>query len=335
MEIEVGEAAGKRSISLMNWKEDKELPVNPIFGPVPSRRLGMSLGVDLCPMKVCSYDCIYCELGRTTYKTIERREYVPKSRVIKALEIYFMERKSDGLDYVTFAGSGEPTLNSSLGAVIRKVKKLTNTPVAVLTNGSLLLDPKVRSELAPADLVIPSLDAATRECFRKINRPVLKVKVEDVIEGVRLFSREFHNEIWLEILFVEGVNDHSSEVEKLVEHVDEIQPSKVQISTVVRPPGVGHAPPVNADRLQKIASSFKGCVEIVSEFDRKVIPAYSEKRVDEIKAMLRIRPATLEDISASLGIHRNEVVKYLEQVCKDHTIRQTEFLGKIYFTMDR
>ena len=318
----------------MSTKQNQVATQKVIFGPVPSRRLGMSLGVDIVPMKVCSYDCIYCEVGKTTNRTLLRKEYVPEDVVSRALEEYFAQEHDERLDYITIAGSGEPTLNSKIGAFIRKLKQLTDTPVAVLTNGSLFYDPEVRKDLMHADLVIPSLDAVTESVFRKINRPVSGLNIEDITEGIRRFTEEFQNEVWLEILFVKGVNEGFSEVESLAKATRRINPNKTQITTVVRPSGVGHAPPVDAYRLHEIAMMFDGHVEVVADFNRKNQPAYKERRADEIKAMLRIRPVTLDDLSASLGVHRNEVLKYLDQIGKEHRIRETEFLGKSYFTLD-
>ena len=326
---------GKSEEPTKNDNRSHARPSGAVFGPVPSRRLGMSLGVDLVPMKVCSYDCVYCELGKTTLKTIERKEYVSEEQVTRALVEYFAGGRTDGLDYVTFAGSGEPTLNTKLGGVIRKVKDLTETPIAVLTNGSLLVDPEVRDELMQADLVIPSLDAAAQNVFKKVNRPAPGMEAEDVIRGIRQFIREFRGDVWLEILFVRGVNDGRNHIEVLAEAARSIAPAKVQLTTVIRPPGIGHAPPVSSEGLHRIASMFEGDVEVVADFDRKDNRAYSEERSDAIAAMLRIRPVTLEDLSASVGLHRSEVLKYLDQLRKEHSVLEVEFLGKTYFFIER
>ena len=233
-----------------------------IFGPVASRRLGVSLGVDIVPSNVCSFDCVYCELGGTTKKTVERREYIASTEVDEALDEFFLEG-SPHLDYVTFSGSGEPTLHSDISHFIRKVKSLTDTPVAVITNGSLLPDPQVRADLAGADLIIPSLDAATQYLFASINRPVHGIKVEDVIEGIRLLVKENPSEVWLEILMVQGLNDRDSEIEALADAAKRISPARIQIGTVVRPPAQGDAYPVDEADLDRIAASFEGRVEII------------------------------------------------------------------------
>jgi wyosine [tRNA(Phe)-imidazoG37] synthetase (radical SAM superfamily) len=306
-----------------------------VFGPVPSRRLGMSLGIDVIPMKICSYDCIYCELGKTTHRTIERKEYISETTVIRALEDYFGEKHENQPDYVTFSGSGEPTLNSGIGRMIRAAKQLTDIPVAVLTNGSLLYDPAVRRDLMAADLVVPSLDAVEQKAFIKVNQPVHGLDVADVTDGILQFSKGFPGTIWLEILLVKGVNDHPGHLRQLAETARRINPAKIQLTTVVRPPGHGSAPAVDRDRLNEIARLFDGPVEVVGDFDRRENPGYRQEKRSMIEAMLRIRPMTLEDISASTGMHRNEIIKYLDQIRSEHTVHTTTFEGKTYFTIDR
>lgn len=174
-----------------------------LFGPVPSRRLGMSLGIDLVPHKVCSLNCIYCECGSTTKLTIDRKEYVPYDIVIKELEHYF--RNNTAPDYITFSGSGEPTLNSRIGDVIRFIKhNIPGIPIAILTNGTLLYQKQVRKELLEADVVLPSLDAASDLIFRKINRPFHKLNINKYIQGLVNFRNEYKGKIWLEVFIIPG-----------------------------------------------------------------------------------------------------------------------------------
>jgi len=183
-----------------------------IFGPVPSRRLGFSLGVDTIPFKTCSLDCIYCQLGRTTNKTIERKEYIAGEDILREIEEILKQKKK--IDYITFSGSGEPTLNSRMEEMITQIKRLTSIPIAILTNGTLLYQPRMREELMEADLVIPSLDAVSEKVFEKVNRPCHSLKINEVIEGIETFSQEFRGKIWLEIMLVKGVNDFPGEIKK-------------------------------------------------------------------------------------------------------------------------
>lgn len=314
----------------MNSKTDVNGGHKVIFGPVPSRRLGMSLGVDIVPFKVCSYDCIYCEVGKTTHRTVERLEYIDEDTVVRALEKYFAEKHRGRLDYVTFSGSGEPTLNIKIGALIRHVKQLTDTPVAVLTNGSLLYDPQVQEDLLCADLIIPSLDAAEQTTFLKVNQPASSLEVSDIIWGIHQFRRKYTGQIWLEILLVKGVNDSPKHIRKLSEAALWINPTKIQLTTVVRPPGQGTASALSNEELQKLAGRFEGKVEVIGNFDRRDNPAYGEDKLERIEAMLKIRPMTVDDIAATTGMHRNEIIKYLDQLRADHVVTDESHLGKTF-----
>ncbi|NYT01814.1 MAG: radical SAM protein, partial [Methanosarcinales archaeon] len=201
-----------------------------LFGPVLSRRLGLSMGVDLLPPKTCNMDCNYCEIGRTTCLTVQRQRYVPEERVMREIRSV----SDSDFDYLTFAGSGEPTLHSGLGRIIQAAKKSLGAPVVVITNSSLLGSSEVRNEVAEADLVLPSLDAATQKTFEAINRPAPGLRIEDIVEGLKQFRREFSGEMWLEVMLVKGVNDH--EAPQIASLVEEIGPDRVQLNTVVRPP---------------------------------------------------------------------------------------------------
>ena len=174
-----------------------------LYGPVPSRRLGLSLGVDIVPFKVCTLDCIYCQLGRTSEKTMERKDYVDVEAVLAELRAKLVE----GLeaDFITISGSGEPTLNAGLGQLIEGIKKITNIPVAVLTNGTLLTNQSVRADCARADVVMPSLDAGDDQTFRKVNRPHKDISIENLIAGLCAFRNEFAGQMWLEVFFCRRV----------------------------------------------------------------------------------------------------------------------------------
>jgi wyosine [tRNA(Phe)-imidazoG37] synthetase (radical SAM superfamily) len=301
-----------------------------IFGPVPSRRLGFSLGVDLVPFKTCTVDCIYCQLGKTTCKTVERKEYVASSEVLADLAEVLTSSKL--IDYITLSGSGEPTLNAKTGEIIRGIKEMTGIPVAVLTNGTLLADRVLREDLVPADLVVPSLDAATQRVFEKVNRPHPSLKVESIIEGMVEFREMYEGEIWLEIMLVEGVNDSHEELEALRKAAQKIKPDKIQLNTPVRPPQEEFVKVLSSERLIEIKEFFGDNCEIIAEFERKEQKAYLEDVENEILTLISRRPVTSGDISSSLGLHINEVVKYVESLQKDKKITSRIHQGKRYFT---
>lgn len=296
-----------------------------LFGPVPSRRLGISLGVDLVPKKVCSLDCVYCEVGRTTTLTADREEYVDVSRIKEELLHYF-EHHPDP-DYITFSGSGEPTLNIKLNEVIDLIKSLKpHIPVAVLTNGTLFSVPEVRDLLMGADLVLPSLDAATEAAFKRINRPAEGITVAKHIQGLIDFSRDFKGKIWLEVFILPGYNDHESELLKLKEVIQRIAPDSVQLNTLDRPGVLSGLHSAGNGLLQKIID-FWGLehVEIISKVaQRKSVHSYKADIEETIVETIARRPCTLEDLITILGIHVNELNKYLAQLEDDQTIETIE-----------
>lgn len=299
-----------------------------IFGPVPSRRLGRSLGVDLIPYKTCSYDCIYCQLGVTTDKTVTRREYVPVESVLQELESKLNECVPP--DYITLSGSGEPTLHSGIGEVIKGIKKITDTPVAVLTNASLLWMEDVRNELASADLVVPSLDAGDPVTFQKINRPANDVTFSKMVEGLLQFSREFTGETWLEVFIVKGVNDSPEQVKLMAEIVEEIDPDRIQINTTTRPPAEEEALPVSEKTLKNLAGLFHKKPEIIAQFRVKHGEEYKAAESDVIEMISR-RPCTMRDVANGLGISENEVVKYISHLLDSEEIMAEKSGGRTYY----
>jgi len=290
-----------------------------IYGPVPSRRLGFSLGIDIIPSKTCSFDCIYCQLGPTTKKTLLRKEYISWHKALSQIK----DILSTGLriDYITFSGSGEPTLNSALGKLIAEIKKITSTPVAVLTNSSLLSRKSVREALKKADVVIPSLDAATQEVFTNINRPHPSLKAEKIIAGLKTFRQEFKGSIWLEVMLVKNINDSPSHIQKLKEVIEEIKPDKIQLNTVVRPPSEEFALPLSSKELEKIKTVLGENCEIIAEFRKKRQTPLEENLEAAILSMVQRRPVTLSDISTSLGKNKNEILKYLNLLLQEGKIK--------------
>lgn len=283
-----------------------------LFGPVPSRRLGMSLGVDLIPHKICSLNCVYCECGCTTSLTLERKEYVPVEEVYRELEDFF--KNNPDPDTLTFSGAGEPTLHSHLGEVIAFLKKLKpGLKVAVLTNGTLFHLPEVRKELMRADLVLPSLDAATRQAFKRINRPVRGFNMEQYVRGLVEFGREFQGEIWMEVFILPGFNDDEENLSTLRKVLLEINPSKIQLNTLDRPGTVKGLRAATAAELNKIANDWGlENVEIIAPpVDRKKEKSYRTDLESVILETLSRRPCTLRDLEKILGMHVNEINKYL------------------------
>lgn len=299
-----------------------------LFGPVPSRRLGLSLGVDIVPFKVCTLDCIYCQIGGTTEKTVERKEYVSCQAVLEELEL----RIAEGLeaDYITISGSGEPALNSQLGAIIDGIKKITSIPVAVLTNGTLLTDSSVRADCAKADVVLPSLDAADRKTFERINRPHRQLDIEQIIEGLCSFRAEFTGQIWLEVFLIEGFNTDNGQISKLTEAVERIRPDKVQLNTAVRPTAEPGIKSLDAERLEQIAEKIGSNCEVAADFSRDSCREWIGVTAEKVLSMLKRRPCSLDDVCAGLGIAHNEALKHLEHL-KQRGVIDSEDKGRTVF----
>ena len=207
-----------------------------VYGPVPSRRLGQSLGVDPIPFKTCNYNCVYCQLGRTTPLSNERQEFFPPADILAEVQATLDKHKSGEIDYITIVGQGEPLLSTGLGQLISEVKVLTDIPVAIITNGALLFKPEVRAEISLADMVIPTLDAADEATFRCINRPWPELKITDIIEGLVAFRKVFDGQLWLEVMLVKGVNDTEESLTGIANALRRIRPDRVHLNVPIRPP---------------------------------------------------------------------------------------------------
>ncbi len=285
---------------------------NYVFGPVPSRRLGLSLGVDVIPMKVCTLDCVYCEVGTTDKRALRRREYFPADAIIAEVEQALAAHSA--LDHISFSGSGEPTLNSKLGEIIRAVKQLSSIPVAVITNGTLLSFEDVRYDLAAADVILPSLDAASQDVFEKIDRPHPQLRIDQIIEGLREFRAEYKGQIWLEIMFARGYNDHEGEILKLRDAIALVHPDKVQLNTVIRPPSVPGVEPVSTQRLKEIQALLGGACEIIGSFERTEKQERGTGNVAEVLALLERRAMTLKGLADSQGVAPQQMFETLKSM---------------------
>ena len=279
-----------------------------MFGPVPSRRLGRSLGVDLVPFKTCPFDCVYCQLGRTTTKTAKPDVYVPTEEVLA--EIAAKLAGKPDCDYITISGSGEPTLHRDFGRIIAAIKAMTDVPVAVLTNGALLNNPDVRRALAQADLVMPSLDAGDAKTFQRINRPCPQVTFESVVEGLKAFRREYSGTFRLEVFLVADVNDSESQIRNIKAIVDQVRPDRVDVNTVTRPPAHEDARPVDPETLSRLCDMLGPDARVIAP--HALPPSRSGKlRREVILPMLARRPCTIDDMVEVLGCHRWELAKML------------------------
>lgn len=307
-----------------------------IFGPVPSRRLGLSLGINIVPFKTCSFNCIYCEVGKTTDLTVKRKSFYDVDEIKKD----FVETvdKSGHIDFVTFSGSGEPTLNSDIGELIDFVKSFNKYKIAVLTNGSLMYKESVRKDLMNADVVVPSLDAALSGVFKKVNLPHKDLEIDKIIDGLFKFKKEFKGQVWLEILFVEGVNDSEENLNALIEAVNRISPDIVQIGTVDRPPAYSSAHKVNDEKMMDIytylSAHLKMKVDIIGSFNKENDKFYDNIERSIIK-MVNIRPCSKDELKSIFNLNDESIKETLDKLIGEEKIYTEEFQGKLFVVGNR
>jgi len=219
-----------------------------VYGPVPSRRLGRSLGVSPIPPKTCSYTCVYCQLGRTTRLQTTRESFYPKDDILTEI---VTQAHHERPDFITFVGDGEPTLCKDLGWLIRQTKNKLHLPTAVITNGSLLFREDVRQDLSEADVVIPTLDAGNDKIFRAVNRPHRGIDFETMLQGLIEFRREYSGQIWIEVMLVKELNDNTEELQSIKHAIDMINPNRVYILTPIRPPAESWVRPSDPEHILK------------------------------------------------------------------------------------
>jgi wyosine [tRNA(Phe)-imidazoG37] synthetase (radical SAM superfamily) len=325
-----------------------------VYGPVPSRRLGLSLGINIIPFKTCPLDCIYCQCGKTTKKTLERRSFFPINDILAAVRSAIQgrgqgvkdsripvrtpeplnPRTPEPISFLTFSGEGEPTLNQDIGRIIRRLKREFSIPVAVITNSTLLTDPQVRRDLYAADLVVPSLDAADQRNFSRVDRNHRDLRVADIIEGLKLFRRGYHGKIWLEIMLVKDVNDSVDHIVALRKAAWEIKPDRVQLNTVVRPPAEESAKPMSRDDLERIQCLFGPNTDIIGEAKDRGPRTRDKATVlpdDAIAATVQGRPVTKLDLVCSLGIAPREIEAALQRLLRARSIRRVSYSGKTFY----
>lgn len=305
-----------------------------IFGPVPSRRLGRSLGIDVIPPKTCSYDCVYCESGRTTSLIVQRSAFAAPEDVLHDLEDYFRARPN-GADVLTFSSAGEPTLYGPLGELIQTIKRrFPGLPLIVLTNGSLLWSPAVRKALLHADRVAPTLSATTEDVFRRIHRPHSSLKISDILEGYRAFRRDFPGQIHLEVMLVKGYNDHPDQWKEIRRLVDMLQPEQVELNTVIRPPADPDICPVSPEEMERALRFFpKDRSRIIGTFKAPCGAEKDEGLARRVVDIVGRRPCTAQEMSSSLAVSLTDVCKAIADLEREKRIIRSSYGGEEYFRL--
>ena len=299
-----------------------------VFGPVPSRRFGRSLGIDLTPMKTCSFDCIFCQLGPTPKTTLARGELVPVDEV--QAEILRWRDEGGRADYATLSGSGEPTLHRNFGDVLKFMKAELTCPAVLLSNGSLFHLPEVRQAALHADVAKLSLSAWDDRSFQLVNRPHPELDFARHVAGMQTFRKTYAGQIWLEVFLVAGLNDAPDDVARIAALAESIAPDKIHLNTAVRPPAQSSVRPVPQEEMESLAVLFRPRAKVVAGFSSSLGPDVAINET-QILDMLRRRPCTARQISDAFGMHLNEVAKYAGNLTRTRQIRTVERNGEAYF----
>lgn len=272
-----------------------------VFGPVPSRRLGQSMGIDTIPLKTCNWNCIYCQLGRTVPLTNERREYFPREDILREAQNKLASHQPGEIDWVTFVGSGEPALHTSIGWLIDKVKTISDLPVAVITNGALLYLPQVRHDLLAADAVLPSLDAGTAKLYRQINRPHPDITFECFLSGLITFRKEYQGKLWIEVMLVRDLNDTDEALLGIADALAKIGPDEVHLNLPTRPPVETWVQPPDEEGLLRATAILGDIAKIVHPVDGTFDLRGYDDVVDAIIGLIKRHPMRQEQIEKTLS----------------------------------
>lgn len=305
-----------------------------VFGPVPSRRLGRSLGIDVIPPKTCSFDCVYCESGPTTCLTLERQVFVPPERVIQDLRSHISDHPGQ-TDVLTLSSAGEPTLYAALGDLLQMVKQsFPGLPLAVLTNGSLLWDPVVREDLRWADIVIPSLDAVSSAVFQKINRPCGGLTADTILEGLHAFRKDYRGQLRVEVLLVAHHNDHPAELARLARELLAVGPDAVELNTVVRPPAFPGAAGLSLVEMEKALAHFAGLnARIIGSYQGGGICRSEDRLERRILDLLGRRPCAAMEMAQSLSVSPAQMDASVQRLLKSGSLVAYSHGGALYYCL--
>jgi wyosine [tRNA(Phe)-imidazoG37] synthetase (radical SAM superfamily) len=300
--------------------------MNYVFGPVPSRRLGQSLGIDTIPLKTCNWNCVYCQLGRTLPVTNERREYIPREEIFAEVKSALESHKPSEIDWITFVGSGEPTLHSGMGWLIHQVKALTKIPVAVITNGALLYLPEVREELSESDAVLPTLDAGNTTLYRKINRPHPDITFERHLQGLIDFRKEYHGKLWIEVMLVRDLNDTEHALTKLAAALKRIGPDEVHILQPTRPPVETWVQPPDEEGLLRARAILGNVASVIHSASGTFDLGGFTSLVDAVVSIVTRHPMREDELVTTLNrwppTDVNQTLKDLENSGKAQVVER-------------
>lgn len=304
-----------------------------VFGPVPSRRLGQSLGIDTIPLKTCNWNCVYCQLGRSVPLTHERRAYISCTEILAQVEQALAQHEPGEIDWLTFVGSGEPTLHSGLGTLISGVKELSHLPVAVITNGSLLYLPQVRRALMTADAVLPSLDAGSARLYRTINRPHPQATFERLVGGLIAFRYAYSGKLWLEVMLVHGLNDSDQALQDIADVLAQIRPDEVHINLPTRPPAEAWVQPANEEALARAQAYFGDIARVVQPIEGDFDLGGSGSVEEAVLAIITRHPMSQDELERTLAQWSpDEIDQMLQKLLRSNRAQMVERLGRRFWS---
>ncbi|MCD6289050.1 MAG: radical SAM protein [Anaerolineae bacterium] len=303
-----------------------------VYGPVPSRRLGQSLGVDPIPFKTCNYNCVYCQLGRTVPMTNERRDFFPPEDILAEVQRALETHAPGEIDYITFVGQGEPLLYAGLGRLIRGIKELTEIPIALITNGSLLFMPTVREEAAAADVVMPTLDAADEETFRRVNRPWPSLHIAEIIEGMVAFREVFQGQLWVEVMLVKGINDSEEVLSGIARALERIRPDQVHLNVPIRPPAEEWVEPPDEEGLIRATAILGEVAPIITPAEGSFGLAEDMPLDEAVVEIIRRHPMREEKVKETLSrFTSGQVHEMLTALERSGQARRRVYRGQVFW----
>ena len=311
-----------------------------VFGPVPSRRLGRSLGINnIPPPKRCSYSCIYCQLGVTKILTVERSRFYDTEILRKALSEKLSEINEDEFDYITFVPDGEPTLDESLGEHVEAIRELSDKPIAILTNSTLISNEDVRGDLMKFDLVSIKLDAASEKVWKRINRPHPSLNLREILDGMRIFKRNFPGKLISETMLIDGVNSESSEIERVAEELSEIEPDKAYIAIPTRPPAENWVKPANEEKLVESYEIFseslgRDRVELLIGYEGAGF-MIGEDLIKDLLSIATIHPIRLDYAHQILSKSVHSPDDLVQSLVSSGEIRLVKYRGRTFLVRRR
>jgi wyosine [tRNA(Phe)-imidazoG37] synthetase (radical SAM superfamily) len=304
-----------------------------VFGPVPSRRLGRSLGIDPIPLKTCNWNCVYCQLGRTRPLTNRIQPYHPIETILAEVSKVLSHDPAPEIDWMTIVGSGEPTLHAELGELIIGLQGLADIPVAVITNGALLFRPEIRTALLPAQAVLPSLDAGSAQLYKRLNRPHPEVSFERFLAGLIDFRHEYRRHYWLEIMLIDGLNDSEEALRDLASAVSRIQPDLIHISLPTRPPAEDWVRPSTLKGQARAKDILGEHAWVISDPDGDFKLDPQADVVEAIASILQRHPMTQRQLKETIAQQPGaDVEQVLQQLQSSGLAQIVERLGQRYWS---